>query len=452
MIAPHRLTASEAARRILAGELTAEALMTDCAHRIEALEPRIKAWAYFDRERAIAAARAADSRRAAGGSAPGLLEGVPVGVKDIFNTLDMPTAMGSPIWAGFTPGNDARAVFNLKRAGALIAGKTVTAEFAVHAPGPTVNPAAPGRIPGTSSSGSAAAVAAGMVPCAIGTQTAGSVIRPASYCGVWGMKPSFGLIPRTGMLKTTDPLDTVGFFARAAADLGLLWEALRVRGMDYPISERRLAEPAARAKGGPRWKIAIVKDPVWAHAETGAKNAFAAFTARLAREKDIELSEPALPASLAEAHEVHATIYDKSLAYYFKDEYQKHTLISREIKEMIEHGNTVTLETFTAAIERQDAIAREMDRFLEGVDALVPLSTAGEPPPIGQPESPDSCLIWTLCGLPAVSAPLLEGPSGFPVGVQLVARRYWDPKLLAFAERLAAFQHQPLTQTMETLR
>lgn len=447
----HRLTAAAAARQILARQFTAGELARDCVGRIAQLEPELHAWAYFDPENFIERAKGVD-RRLAGGEVLGALAGIPVGVKDIFNTADMPTAMGSPLWDGFTPGNDARAVFNLKRADAVMAGKTVTAEFAVHAPGPTKNPLDTSRIPGTSSSGSAVAVAAEMVPCAIGTQTAGSVIRPASYCGIYGYKPSFGLIPRTGMLKTTDPLDTVGFFSRSAEDLGILLEALRVHGLDYPISHQKLSDSEFSQKRGGKWRVALLRHPKWALAEPYARQAIEQFTTGLARENDIELSEPELPEALAEAHDVHATIYDKSIAYYFKNEFREHTLISREIKEMIERGNAVPLERFRRALERQAQIASETDRFLADYDACFTLSTAGEAPEIGSPEKEDSCLIWTLCGLPAIGVPLLTGPSGLPMGVQTIARRYADRRLLTFVERLAARAPSAQPQPKEVLR
>lgn len=435
----YQLTVVEALRKIRSREISAEELAQACIGQIEKLEPKIKAWVYFEKEKMFKQAKAVD-QKIARNEPVGPLAGIPVGVKDIFNTLDMPTQMGSPIWKNFTPGNDARTVFYLRQADAVIAGKTVTAEFAVHAPGPTLNPVDFSRITGTSSSGSAVAVAANMVPCSLGTQTAGSVIRPASYCGVYGYKPSFGLLPRTGMLKTTDSLDTIGFFARCVEDLEILLQILSIHGLDYPISNQKLGDQRLQNKIGPKWKVAVVKHPAWSTVEDYAKEMLKEYASKLAKEKDVEVELVELPAIFNEAHQVHECLYDKSVAYYFKNEFQQHTLISKEIKEMIEHGNTLSLEDYKKAMFRQRQIAEALDQFFGKVDLMVTLSTAGEPPPVGTLEKKDSCLIWTLCGVPVVGLPVMKGPDGLPVGIQVVARRYCDKKLLSFSHRLAAIE------------
>ncbi len=432
----HLLTVAEATNLIRSGEINSQELVSACVGQIEKFEPRLKAWAYLNAEKALDQAKAFDEKRPRSGQAPGLLGGVPVGIKDVFNTIDAPTAMGSPLWKDFTPGNDARAVFHLKRADAIMMGKTVTAEFAVHAPGPTLNPHDPTRIPGTSSSGSAVAVASKMVPCALGTQTAGSVIRPASYCGIYGMKPSFGLIPRTGMLKTTDSLDTIGFFSRSAEDLEILLDVLRVHGQDYPISETKLSDRIFQNKKGEKWRVAIVETTVSECAESYAREALRDFAETLSEDKDMQISYFNLPTAFGEAHDVHEIIYDKSLAYYFKNEYKEKTLISREIKAMIEHGNAVTLEEYRKATLRQNQLAHQLEDLLSEFDACFTLSTAGEAPKIGVDEKKDSCLIWTLCGIPAVNLPFLKGPSGLPMGLQAISERYSDLRLLRFVKIL----------------
>ena len=205
---PNELTVTEAGEKVRSGELSAVEWCESCIAQVERCEADIHAWVQFEPELALRQAREIDEKRRAG-TFDDPLWGAPFGVKDVFNTAELPTCMGSPIWEGFTPGNDARVVAHLRWAGGVMFGKTVTAEFAVHHPGPTVNPHNPDYSPGTSSSGSAAAVASMMVPLALGTQTAGSTIRPASYCGVYGFKPSFGVVPRTGILKTLDTLDHV---------------------------------------------------------------------------------------------------------------------------------------------------------------------------------------------------------------------------------------------------
>lgn len=424
----NELGATEAARGIAAGRIKATDLLEACFDQIERWEPSIRAWVHLNARGARAAASAVD-RKVSTGNQIGAIGGVPVGIKDIFNTIDMPTQMGSPIWTGFTPGNDARTVHYLRMADAVIPGKTVTAEFAVHAPGPTENPHRPGYIPGTSSSGSAAAVAAYMVPVALGTQTAGSIIRPASYCGVYGFKPSFGLVPRTGMLKTTDSLDTVGWFARNAEDLRLMFEVVRVKGADYPISEAALSDPARQTReDGRPWRIALIHGPKWENAESYAHDALSAFATCLSTTAEVIVEEVEAPVELAEAHDVHATIYDRALAYYFKEEFQQHTLVSSNIYEIIERGNRLGLDQYQAALARQRQIALTMERlFLSGYDALLDIATGGSAlEGLETVDRPDHALIWTLCGLPAVSVPAASGPDGMPLGLQLVARRYND--------------------------
>ncbi len=403
-----------------------------CIAAHERHEATAKAWVCFDPERLLAAAHQATVLLATGAPMRPL-EGIPVGVKDIFNTADFPTQMGSPLWNGFTPGNDARAVFNLKRAGGLVPGKTVTAEFAVHTLGKTLNPWASERTPGTSSSGSAVAVALGMVPVALGTQTAGSIVRPASFCGVWGMKPSFGLIPRTGMLKTTDSLDSVGFFAGHASDLQTTLDALRVHGRDYPLSHAALNDAPRQAAPTARpWRVGFVRPAVWSHAPAYARQAMDGWLQDLAADARFELVEAELPPEMDQAHRVHATIYNRALAYYFKEEFKKAELVSPIMNGLIEAGQRISPAAYEAALDEQVQLARAMERCTRGYDVLVTLSTAGEAPLRHVEELPDSALIWTLAQLPAVSAPVFKSPRGLPFGLQIVARRYNDPLLLRF--------------------
>lgn len=433
----HELTATQARQRIQEGRLTARALTQACLDRIERVDPFIKAWVYLDPKQALRQAEALDAALSRGED-PGPLAGIPVAIKDTFNTADMPTQMGSPLWAGFTPGNDARVVAAIRQAGGILLGKTVTAEFAVHTPGPTVNPHHPEHSPGTSSSGSAAAVAAQMAPLGLGSQTAGSAIRPASYCGIYGFKPSYGLIPRTGMLKTTDTLDTVALFARCPEDLELFLEEARVKGRDYPLVERHLHRLTRRRSDNEPWRVALVKGPQWSHAQTYAQQALMQLASELADQQGIHLEAKEPPAELEEAHAVHETIYDKALSYYFKQEFQKKQWISPTLQAMVQHGQTISLQAYRQALQRQAELAQSLDRwFEEGVDLVVTLSTSGEAPKGREtPDLPDNCLIWTLCGVPAVNLPLFSGPTGLPFGAQIVARRYHDFQLLEFARLL----------------
>lgn len=422
--------------KYLSKELTPVDLAKECVSRYEKLDPAYKAWVCFDKEKILAHAESARIRIEEHQS-PRALEGIPIGVKDIFNTAEFPTQMGSPLWHGFTPGNDARAVYYLKNAGGIIAGKTVTAEFAVHTLNDTDNPHDRALTPGTSSSGSAVAVALGMVPVATGTQTAGSIVRPASFCGVYGCKPSFGLIPRTGTLKTTDSLDTIGFFVARPEDMRTVFDVMRVHGPNFPISNRALNDAARQTKAtGKPWKVAIVKTHTWEHAPGYAKLALHAFAAKTAEMSDIEMHEVDLPVEMEQSHVVHATIYDKTLSYYFSEEYQKSELVSPVMNQLIRSGMGISVESYHAALNRQDELIHLMDRFLQDYDVMISLSTAGEAPLRNEIERPDPALMWTLTHLPVVSAPICISPTRKPFGIQFVARKYNDLLLYSFIDHL----------------
>lgn len=406
-----------------------------CFQRYNNLEDKFKVWNVFDKESLLNQSELSEKRVMEGHIR--CLEGIPIGVKDIFNTQEFTTEMGSPIWKDFTAGNDARAVFSLKQAGAVIPGKTVTAEFAVHTPGKTLNPHDVSRNPGTSSSGSAAATALGIVPAAIGTQTAGSIVRPASYCGVYGCKPSFGLIPRTGMLKTTDSLDTVGYFVTHCEDLEVVFDALRVKGRDYPISSKFLNDSERQNKPSDRpWKVGFVKTYTWEYAEEYAQNSIVKFVKELEKVNDIEVSEIELPSKMSSAHEIHETIYNKSLAHYFKEEYKKSELVSEIMNDLIEKGINTKLEDFNKAILSQEELEEEMDELLSSYDVIISLSTAGEAPLINKVEKLDPALIWTLVHIPVVSVPQFISPNGLPFGMQICSRRYNDLLLFKFINHL----------------
>jgi Asp-tRNA(Asn)/Glu-tRNA(Gln) amidotransferase A subunit family amidase len=436
----HWASAAEIHRDLAAGRRSAVEITQSCFARIDATDKKFHAWVYLAREGALAEAALVDEARARGESLPSLA-GVPLGIKDIFNTRDMPTEMGSPIWKGFTPGNDARVVFNARQAGAVALGKTATAEFAVHQLGHTINPHDPTRNPGTSSTGSAVAVATGQVPIALGTQTAGSIVRPASYCGVYGFKPSFGLLPRTGMLKTTDSLDTVGFLSRTPEDLRIVFDVLRVSGRDFPISDTALNDQTRQRKPDRRpWRVLVARPHTWELTEGYARALFDAEMARWSGEGEVTLVEHRLPPETTSAHDIHATIYAKTLAYYFAEEAKRSQLVSPVLNAMIAHGNTVSLDQYKAALARQNTLMARVDAMFEelDIDALVTLSVAGEAPARDAAEPADSCLLWTLCGLPAVNVPAMKGPTGLPIGVQVVARRYNDYRLLGLLDHLKA--------------
>lgn len=418
------------------GKITPLDIAELCINQYDHYESDCQAWVCFSKD-TIRKYAVDTYKRINSGKAIRPLEGIPIGVKDIYNTIDFSTQMGSPIWENFTPGNDARVVYYLKSAGAIIPGKTVTAEFAVHTLGKTHNPHDVTRTPGTSSSGSAVAVAMGMVPAAIGTQTAGSIIRPASFCGIYGCKPSFGLIPRTGMLKTTDSLDTIGFFVLYFEDMEHFFEILRVHGTDYPISNTALNDKKRQNKPSNRpWRVAFVKTHTWEYAPEYAQNALIGWSKKLSVMDDIQVEEVSIPSIMDESHTIHSIIYDKTLSYYFKDEFKKDTLVSPIMKDLISHGNKISVDQYQKSLIKQEKLARSMDEFFKDFDIVISLSTAGEAPLRNKIEQPDPALMWTMTYLPVINAPVFISPNDLPFGVQIVARRYNDRLLFNFCDYL----------------
>jgi Asp-tRNA(Asn)/Glu-tRNA(Gln) amidotransferase A subunit family amidase len=427
-----QLTVKEAVEKIKNREIDVVEWNRYFINNVKQKDGKIEAWAFYDESKWLEQINKLSLEDANGYSE---LFGAPVGVKDIFNTIDMPTSMGSPIWQGFTPGNDARVVHNIRFHKGIVAGKTVTAEFAVHAPNETKNPWNPEYSPGTSSSGSAAAVAARMVPLALATQTAGSIIRPASYCGIFGFKPSFGSIPRTAMLKTTDTLDTVGFFATNVDDCRLLFDVIRVHGLDYPIVHQKLSDPVLQSRKGDKWKIGIVLDQHWTSKNITpfARESFESFVKDLAKQ-DVEIAYPVFDELFQKAHEVQETIYHKALSYYFKKEFENHTLISPVMYEIVEEGKKIGFEQYKEALHMQEELQHSIDAVFNEYDLLITLSTAGTAPAFGIAiDPPDTCLIWTMCGLPVLNVPKFKH-NGMPFGLQVIGRKYADYKLLSFVK------------------
>lgn len=362
------------------------------------------------------------------------LWGLPIGIKDNYNTFDMPTQMGSPIWKDFTPGNDARVVHYLRRNGALILGKTTTAEFAVHYQDKTRNPHDLSRSPGTSSSGSAVAVAANMVPVTFGSQTAGSISRPASYCGVYGYKPTFGILPRVGVLKTTDTLDTLGFLTKSARDLRLVLDASRVHGQNYEYVHQYLDNYSSIPKK--KFKIGLIKHPKWHLTDNIAINAFDSFVNKLDPTL-FQVEEVKCPRDMDKIHDIHGVIYDKTLSYYFREEFKQGTLISPIFNDIITRGQHITLDQYKQALTEQTRLSLEYETYFAPYDVLLTLTTADEAP-IGltTPDIQDSNLIWTFLGMPTVSVPALKGKNGLPIGVLAIAKKYDDYTLLECIESI----------------
>jgi len=427
-------SAAEAAQQIREGKLTSEELVQGCLERIRALEPKVQAWTFLDEDHALAQARAADEKKALG-EPIGPLHGVPVGVKDIFDTADMPTENGTVLHQGRTPRHDAAAVRLLRAAGAVILGKTVTTECAYFCPGKTRNPHNPEHTPGGSSSGSAAAVAAGMVPLALGSQTNGSVIRPASFCGVYGFKPTHGLIPRSGVLQLSRTLDHAGLFARSIEDVALVLEELQGCDERDPDTRPRARIPfgklAAEEPPIPPM-LAFIKTPHWERADADTREAFGELVEALGdRVEEIELFP-----SAAEAWEWHRTIMAAEMAANLEREWRAgKDKLSPQLRELIERGREVRAVDYQRALRAVHPVVASFDElFMERYDAiLTPAALGTAPKGLASTGDPAFCTLWTLLGMPAVSVPLMQGANGLPLGAQLVGRRNFDARLMRTA-------------------
>ena len=432
----YELGAVEAARRIREGEISAEQLTQACLDRIAQLEPQVQAWAFLDSEHALKQARAADEALSAGRPL-GALHGIPVGIKDIFDTHDMPTENGTVLHAGRRPSADAHVVSSLREAGAIILGKTVTTELAVYGPGKTRNPHDLERTPGGSSSGSAAAVAAQMVPLAVGTQTNGSVMRPASYCGVVGFKPSRGLVSRTGVLHLSSHLDQVGVFARSIEDAALLADELMAYDEDdmhmQPRARPKLRETALQEPPLPP-ELTFVKTPVWDQAEADTQEAFAELVEHLGdRVKEIRL-----PQAFEHAVTWHRTIMESDLALSLAREYTEgKDKLSKTLTDMIERGRKVLAIEYNHSVNQIGRLNEMLEEVFDSYDAiLTPATTGVAPHGLDSTGSPVFCTTWTLCGTPAVTLPILQGSDGIPMGVQLIGPLNDDARLLRTARWL----------------
>lgn len=433
---PNEMTASAAGEAIRRGELTSERLVAACLERIAEVESQVGAWTWLDPDHALAQARAADARQRSG-AALGALHGIPVGIKDIFDTADMPTENGTVLHAGRRPADDATAVALLRASGAVIMGKTVTAELAVYAPGKTTNPHDPRRTPGGSSSGSAAAVAAHMVPLAIGTQTNGSVLRPASYCGVYGFKPSHGSISRHGVLKQSLALDHVGVFARSVDDIALIAGELAAHdGKDPGVPPQASLDLAGdwRFRQGQAPRIALVKTPQWPQASAATHDAFLTLAAQWRG----FVHEVELPREFGSAVQWHRTIMEADLASSFAAEYASgKDRLSPTLREMIERGQRQLAVEYRRALDGVAALRLALAGLFAQWDAVLTPATQGVAPlGLESTGSPMFCTIWTLCGVPAISLPILRGEDGMPLGAQLVAAKDDDANLLRVARWL----------------
>jgi Asp-tRNA(Asn)/Glu-tRNA(Gln) amidotransferase A subunit family amidase len=435
-IAPYTLTATEAVQAIASGHLSSVDLVKSCLAQIADTDASIKAWAYLDPESALAQAAECDRIRKAGlGTGP--LHGLPVGLKDVIDTRDMPTQRGTDIFKDRQPDKDARLVERLRESGAVIMGKTVTTELAfVHA-NDTRNPHNPEHSPGGSSSGSAAAVAACHVPLAVGTQTNGSVIRPASFCGTFGFKPTRGVISRAGVLKTSDSLDQVGCFGRSLEDVALLTDALA--GYDQADS-CSFARPRPQMRAGAQAEAPVAPDLVWFNlpfydrlspdAHEGMEAVLDVLGPRITR--------MAAADTLANLVAVQARIHEYEICQHqaavFDANFED---LSSELQLIVARGRKISEAEYTDALAVKASAQTFFDELFVEFDAIIAPCAAGEAPKFGSGTGdPIFCTLWTVAGLPCVSLPLLVGDNNLPIGVQLIGPIEKDDRLLRTARWL----------------
>ncbi len=426
------LSATQAAKALAQREIKAEDLLNDCLNQIGIREPEVHAWVSFAKIHAQTQARELDR-----GPIQGILHGLPIGVKDLFDTHDLPTNYGSPIYGNNHPVCDAVSVSLMREAGAIVLGKTVTTEFASFKPGPTRNPRNLDHTPGGSSSGSAAAVADCMVPLATGSQTAASIIRPASYCGVVGYKPSYGKISIGGVKSLSVSLDTLGVFGRTVSDV-----ALGVAAMSADHDLMNIAPLESKIR------IGICKTDDFAHAqpETAAALSLAGFAAKGFAKGGV--GEIALPMDCAKLSETQTTIMLFEMAKSFTFEKLNHfDQISPTLKAIIERGDAITYDHYhDALLKAKLARAAIKQLFTDQVDILIAPSAPGEAPKtLEQTGDPIFSRGWTLLGLPCINLTVTTGPNGLPVGVTLVAGPGQDRLLLSAASALAQQLSDPVS-------
>ncbi len=408
----------EIADEIAAGKTTCEAVVRDCVARIAERDAVVKAFVNFDADLALAQARALDR-----GERRGLLHGIPIGLKDTIDTFDMPTEMGSPIYRGNRPRADATCVALLRRAGAVILGKTATCEFAGSAPPETTNPHNPAHTPGGSSSGSAAAVADYMVPAALGTQTGGSVLRPSSFCGIFGYKPTYNTFNKAGVWPAADSIDTIGWLARSIDDIELLTSVLRMQA----------PQPPRKWNSAPR--IGIWRTDLWDTAQDETKAAIAEAAAELGKAgamvRDVDM-----PAAFTGLHVIaRSTIgfYERAACMAFAWDHERERL-SPQMRRYIENGHEISGDEYVAGMRRLDECRALLPAVFANFDVLLAPCVPGEAPKgLGATGDPSMQAIWTALHTPSMTLPTHRGPNDLPVGIQLVAQRYDDDRLFACA-------------------
>ncbi|WP_431285984.1 amidase [Humitalea sp. 24SJ18S-53] len=420
---PWELTATAAAAKLQDGSLTAEALTRSCLDRIAAQEPAVKAWIFLDPVAAIAKAREVDKA-----AIKGCLHGLPIGVKDMIDTADMPTTHNSPIYQGLQQGRDAACVGIARAEGAVILGKTDTVEFAAAGRRAlTRNPHDLTRTPGGSSSGSAAAVAAGMVPLAFGTQTGGSTIRPGSFCGIYAMKPTHGVVNSEGAKRYSHTLDTIGWYGRAPSDLRLLAEAFRLFGLDVPLG-----------KTVKDLRIGLLRGPNWHLAAPESQAALLLAGKRLA-DAGVVVEEVTLPApfdGITEAQRI--VLMGEGRGAFLAEYVSAFGKLHADFRSRVENESGITAAMMAGAYDLAGDCRRSFDAIASGYDAVLTPAAPGEAP-VGRQDTGNAVFnsMWTLLHVPCIGIPCTEGPNGLPVGVQIIGQRFGDAALLDVAALVA---------------
>jgi len=428
----YTLSLREAAYGIRNGTLESEEFTCALLDRIRVNEDRIQAFEWIDFERALDLSRKADENKRSGAPV-GPLQGTGIGIKDIIETENIPTTMGSVIYKNFIPDRSSEVVQRIEAAGAFVMGKTVSSEFAFFTPGKTRNPWNTNHTPGGSSSGSAAAVAMGFLPGAVGTQTNGSVIRPAAFCGVVGYKPTAGLIPLDGIQPFSPSLDQVGVFTRSVPDAALLAAVLQSKDSFSTGSNNPVIPYDLKPVSNPP-RLAVVRSPVWHIAEEYAREHFLSQVEKL-RVAGATVEEHELPQIFGQAHAVQRTIMFAEGAKTFAELQRSHReRISARLNGLIDEGLGIGQSDLNRRLLQKDQLSANMDDFLSKYDAVITLPATGEAPAdLTQTGDPVFCTIWSLCGVPAVTIPAGIGPNGLPLGLQITGKRSSDASLLSIA-------------------
>lgn len=433
---PHGLSATEAAQKIREGWLTSVELVTSCIERIEQTDGQLKAWAHVDKEYALAQAKELDENRMRGRTM-GSLHGLPVGLKDIIDTKALPTERGTVVFKDRQPDADATIVHRLREEGAVILGKTVTTELAFMHAADTTNPHNVEHTPGGSSSGSAAAVAGFHVPLAIGTQTNGSVIRPASFCGVYGFKPSRGIVSRTGLLQTSNSLDQVGVFGRTLEDVALLSDAI---GCHDPQDEKSYTRHRPHMLEGAKQEVGIEPEFAWFdlpfsdRLSQDSKDGFEEVISALG-ERVTRIEAPENFTGLVDTQRI---IHEYEICMHQADVFDNHwDHISDTLKPIIERGRKISKGEYEYALDVMGQTESFLGEFFLDYDAIITPSSTGEAPFLSEGTGdPVFCTLWTLAGIPCVNLPMMVGSNGLPIGVQLVAGYEEDDRLMRTANWL----------------